>query len=72
MILSVLSAGRCRLSTKRTKRAVPPEPYDALGMIEADREYAKHRLEMVWAKSIMTIESPDDIVIRIKKFKERN
>ena len=41
-------------------------------LIEADREYAKHRLEMVWATSITTIESPDDIVIRIKKFKERN
>lgn len=62
----MLSVGRCRLSTKRA------EPYDALGMIEADREYAKHRLEMVWATSITTIESSDDIVIRIKKFKERN
>lgn len=66
------SEGRCRLSSKRAKRTVPPEPYDALGMIEADREYAKHRLEMVWATSITTIESSDDIVIRIKKFKERN
>lgn len=44
---------------------------DAIGMIEADREYAKHRLEMVWATSITTIESSDDIVIRIRKFKER-
>lgn len=43
---------------------------DALGMIEADREYAKHRLEMVWATAITTIESSDDITIRIKKFKE--
>ena len=43
---------------------------DALGLIEADREYAKHRLEMVWATSITTIESADDIVIRIRKFKE--
>lgn len=43
----------------------------ALGIIEADREYAKHRLEMVWATSITTIESSDDIVIRIKKFKEK-
>jgi len=68
----MLSEGRCRLSSKRTTRTVPPEPYDALGMIEADREYAKHRLEMVWATSITTIESSDDIVIRIKKFKERN
>lgn len=68
----MFSEGRCRLSSKRAKRTVPPEPYDALGMIEADREYAKHRLEMVWATSITTIESSDDIVIRIKKFKERN
>lgn len=68
----MFSEGRCRLSSKRTKRTVPLEPYDALGMIEADREYAKHRLEMVWATSITTIESSDDIVIRIKKFKERN
>ena len=45
---------------------------DALGMIEADREYAKHRLEMVWATSITTIESSNDIIIRIKKFKERD
>lgn len=67
----MLSEGRCRLSSKRAKRPVPAEPYDALGMIEADREYAKHRLEMVWATSITTIESSDDIVIRIKKFKER-
>lgn len=48
------------------------EPYDALGMIEADREYAKYRLEMVWAASIATIESADDITIRIKKFKEKD
>ena len=69
-ISGTLSKGWCRLSSKRT---VPPsEPYGALGMIEADREYAKHRLEMVWATSITTIESSDDIVIRIKKFKERN
>ena len=46
------------------------EPYDALGMIEADREYAKHRLEMVWADAITTIESMDDIIIRIKKHHE--
>lgn len=65
-----LSAGRCRLSSKRAKRTTPYEPYDALGMIEADREYAKHRLEMVWATSITTIESSDNILIRIKKFKE--
>ena len=45
---------------------------DALGMIEADREYAKNRLEMVWATSITTIETSDDITIRIKKFKERD
>lgn len=44
---------------------------DALGMIEADREYAKHRLEMVCATAITTIESSDDITICIKKFKER-
>lgn len=68
----MFSAGRCRVSSKRNKRTVPPEPYDALGMIEADREYAMQRLEMVWATSITTIESFDDIVIRIKKFKERN
>lgn len=68
----MLSEGWCSLSPKRTKQTVPCEPYDALGMIEADREYAKHRLEMVWATSITTIESSDDIVIRIKKFKERN
>ena len=68
----MFSGGRCGLSSKRAKRTVPPEPYDALGMIEADREYAKHRLEMVWATSITTIESADDITIRIKKFKERN
>lgn len=55
-----------------SKRTVPCEPYDALGIIEADREYAKHRLEMVWATSITTIETSDDVVIRIKKFKERN
>ena len=67
----MLSEGWCGLSSERNKRTVPPEPYDALGMIEADREYAKHRLEMVWATSITTIESSDDIVIRIKKFKER-
>ena len=60
------------MSSKRAKRTETYEPYDALGMIEADREYAKHRLEMVWATSITTIESSDDIVIRIKKFKERN
>lgn len=46
------------------------EPRDALGMIEADREYAKHRLEMVWADAITTIESRDDIIIRIKKHHE--
>lgn len=60
------------MSDKRTTRPIPREPHDALGIIEADREYAKHRLEMVWAASITTIESADDIVIRIKKFKERN
>ena len=60
------------MSAKRAKRTVPPEPHDALGLIEADREYAKRRLEMVWATSITTIESADDIVIRIRKFKERN
>lgn len=68
-ISGTLSEGWCRLSSKRTIHA---EPHGALGMIEADREYAKHRLEMVWATSITTIESSDDIVIRIKKFKERN
>lgn len=67
----MLSTGGCRLSSKRAKRTAPYEPYEALGMIEADREYAKHRLEMAWATSITTIESSDDIVIRIKKFKER-
>lgn len=46
------------------------EPYDALGMIEADREYAKRRLEMVWADAITTIESSDDVIIRIKKHHE--
>lgn len=46
------------------------EPYDALGIIEADRQYAVHRLEMVWADAITTIESHDDIVIRIKKHHE--
>lgn len=50
-----------------TKRPHTYEPSDALGMIEADREYAKHRLAMVWADAITTIESRDDIVIRIKK-----
>lgn len=56
----------------RSTSADTYEPYNALGLIEADREYAKRRLEMVWATSITTIESSDDIVIRIKKFKERN
>lgn len=55
-----------------TKRPHTYEPYDALGIIEADREYAKHRLEMVWADAITTIESADDIVIRIKKHRERD
>ena len=53
-----------------TKRPHIHEPYNALGMIEADREYAKHRLEVVWADAITTIESRDDIVIRIKKHRE--
>lgn len=53
-----------------TKRPHILEPYDALGMIEADREYAKNRLEMVWADAITTIESRDDIIIRIKKHHE--
>ena len=53
-----------------TKRPYTYEPYDALGMIEADREYAKHRLEMVCADAITTIESRDDIIIRIKKHHE--
>lgn len=59
-------------SNTLTERPHTCEAYNALGMIEADREYAKHRLEMVWAASITTIESSDDIVIRVKKFKERN
>lgn len=46
------------------------EPYGALGIIEADRRYAMHRLEMVWADFITTIESHDDIIIRIKKHHE--
>lgn len=46
------------------------EPCDALGIIEADRQYAVHRLEMVWADAITTIESRDDIIIRIKKHHE--
>lgn len=46
------------------------EPWGALGIIEADRQYAVHRLEMVWADAITTIESRDDIIIRIKKHHE--
>lgn len=46
------------------------DPEGALGIIEADRQYAAHRLAMVWADAITTIESRDDIIIRIKKHHE--
>lgn len=62
------------MSDSRKKLRAPAtrtyEPCDALGIIEADRQYAAHRLEMVWADAITTIESRDDIIIRIKKHHE--
>ena len=62
------------MSDSRTEDRAPVtrtyEPSNALGIIEADRQYAVHRLEMVWADAIMTIESRDDIIIRIKKHHE--
>nr|DAP46938.1 MAG TPA: hypothetical protein [Caudoviricetes sp.] len=47
------------------------EPGTALGIIKADREFAKSRLENVVAESIKTVESLDYVVITIRKFRER-